>query len=256
MEVSFSFSALSLQDCASSANRLIRAIASKVQICFAVRINNIPAKLCPTRIHRSEIMQANVARLAHRQPVTSGFSREQTAELFRVARCGIQHKFGWRVTSAQHRSYQECSAEDDSKVQSVHDRKPHNQPNSYQCESFLRYTTVTDFGCSYQARQSRHQHNSAASIPGGEGVSLRWYRRACYELRTTSRDSLIRHVTRHVAKARVSFTRNPCVYWCPRWDSNPCYRRERAVSWAGLDDGDARRMTAPAARSPSPTLTI
>jgi hypothetical protein len=26
--------------------------------------------------------------------------------------------------------------------------------------------------------------------------------------------------------------------WCPRWDSNPCYRRERAVSWAGLDDGD------------------
>lgn len=27
--------------------------------------------------------------------------------------------------------------------------------------------------------------------------------------------------------------------WRPRWDSNPCYRRERAVSWAGLDDRDA-----------------
>lgn len=27
--------------------------------------------------------------------------------------------------------------------------------------------------------------------------------------------------------------------WRPRRDSNPCYRRERAVSWAGLDDGDA-----------------
>jgi hypothetical protein len=44
--------------------------------------------------------------------------------------------------------------------------------------------------------------------------------------------------------------------WCPRWDSNPCYRRERAVSWAGLDDRDAARMTAPAAPSPTPTLTI
>jgi hypothetical protein len=28
--------------------------------------------------------------------------------------------------------------------------------------------------------------------------------------------------------------------WRPRRDLNPCYRRERAVSWAGLDDGDAR----------------
>jgi hypothetical protein len=27
--------------------------------------------------------------------------------------------------------------------------------------------------------------------------------------------------------------------WRPRRDLNPCYRRERAVSWAGLDDGDA-----------------
>ena len=26
--------------------------------------------------------------------------------------------------------------------------------------------------------------------------------------------------------------------WRPQGDSNPCYRRERAVSWAGLDDGD------------------
>ena len=25
---------------------------------------------------------------------------------------------------------------------------------------------------------------------------------------------------------------------CPRRDLNPCYRRERPVSWAGLDDGD------------------
>ncbi len=27
--------------------------------------------------------------------------------------------------------------------------------------------------------------------------------------------------------------------WRPRRDSNPRYRRERAMSWAGLDDGDA-----------------
>jgi hypothetical protein len=27
--------------------------------------------------------------------------------------------------------------------------------------------------------------------------------------------------------------------WRPRRDSNPCYRRERAMSWTGLDDGDA-----------------
>jgi hypothetical protein len=27
--------------------------------------------------------------------------------------------------------------------------------------------------------------------------------------------------------------------WRPRRDLNPCYRRERPVSWAGLDDGDA-----------------
>jgi hypothetical protein len=26
--------------------------------------------------------------------------------------------------------------------------------------------------------------------------------------------------------------------WRPQGDSNPRYRRERAVSWAGLDDGD------------------
>ena len=25
----------------------------------------------------------------------------------------------------------------------------------------------------------------------------------------------------------------------PRRDLNPCYRRERPVSWAGLDDGDS-----------------
>ncbi len=29
------------------------------------------------------------------------------------------------------------------------------------------------------------------------------------------------------------------ILWRPRRDLNPCYRRERAVSWAGLDDGDA-----------------
>ena len=28
-------------------------------------------------------------------------------------------------------------------------------------------------------------------------------------------------------------------YWRPRRDLNPCYRRERPVSWARLDDGDA-----------------
>jgi hypothetical protein len=27
--------------------------------------------------------------------------------------------------------------------------------------------------------------------------------------------------------------------WRPRRDLNPCYRRERPVSWARLDDGDA-----------------
>ena len=26
--------------------------------------------------------------------------------------------------------------------------------------------------------------------------------------------------------------------WRPRRDLNPCYRRERPVSWAELDDGD------------------
>jgi hypothetical protein len=33
--------------------------------------------------------------------------------------------------------------------------------------------------------------------------------------------------------------------WRPRRDSNPCYRRERAVSWAGLDDRDfVRKLNA------------
>jgi hypothetical protein len=32
--------------------------------------------------------------------------------------------------------------------------------------------------------------------------------------------------------------------WRPRQDSNLCLRRERAVSWAGLDDGDVPKMTA------------
>jgi len=27
--------------------------------------------------------------------------------------------------------------------------------------------------------------------------------------------------------------------WRPQGDSNPCFRRERAVSWTRLDDGDA-----------------
>ena len=26
--------------------------------------------------------------------------------------------------------------------------------------------------------------------------------------------------------------------WRPQGDSNPCRRRERPVSWTGLDDGD------------------
>jgi hypothetical protein len=29
------------------------------------------------------------------------------------------------------------------------------------------------------------------------------------------------------------------LLWRPQGDSNPCRRRERPVSWAGLDDGDA-----------------
>jgi len=126
---SFNFSALPFQDCASVANRLFRGVSSKVQICIAVWVSNIAAKLCPTCINRSVIMQANVTRLAHRQSVTSWFSREQTAELFRVARCGIQHKFGCRVTSTQHRFYQECTAGDASKVQSVHDRSKNLTPS-------------------------------------------------------------------------------------------------------------------------------
>src|ERR1039458_5051799 len=36
--------------------------------------------------------------------------------------------------------------------------------------------------------------------------------------------------------------------WRPRRDLNPCYRRERAVSWAGLDDGDASIAGAEEAR--------
>ncbi len=31
--------------------------------------------------------------------------------------------------------------------------------------------------------------------------------------------------------------------WRPRRDLNPCRRRERPVSWARLDDGDAREAT-------------
>jgi hypothetical protein len=34
-------------------------------------------------------------------------------------------------------------------------------------------------------------------------------------------------------------TGNNSVDWRPRRDLNPCYRRERPVSWAELDDGDA-----------------
>ena len=30
------------------------------------------------------------------------------------------------------------------------------------------------------------------------------------------------------------------IDWRPQGDSNPRYRRERAVSWAGLDDGDSK----------------
>lgn len=30
--------------------------------------------------------------------------------------------------------------------------------------------------------------------------------------------------------------------WCPRRDSNPCYRRERAMSWARLDDEDTKKI--------------
>ena len=37
----------------------------------------------------------------------------------------------------------------------------------------------------------------------------------------------------------MAFNEVPDFCWRPRRDLNPCYRRERAVSWAGLDDGDA-----------------
>ena len=39
----------------------------------------------------------------------------------------------------------------------------------------------------------------------------------------------------------------PEKIWRPRRDSNPRYRRERAMSWAGLDDGDAVRAPKKAA---------
>ena len=31
---------------------------------------------------------------------------------------------------------------------------------------------------------------------------------------------------------------NPLIFWRPQPDSNRCYRLERAMSWAWLDDGD------------------
>jgi|HubBroStandDraft_4_1064222.scaffolds.fasta_scaffold34761_3 hypothetical protein len=40
--------------------------------------------------------------------------------------------------------------------------------------------------------------------------------------------------------SRVPIPLCPLFCWRPRRDLNPCYRRERAVSWAGLDDGDAQ----------------
>jgi hypothetical protein len=92
MGASFNFSALSFEDCAGVANRLFRGVSGKVQICIAVWVNNIAAKLCPTWIYRSVVMQANVGRLAQHKPVTSGFSRKQAAELLRVVRCGNWHK--------------------------------------------------------------------------------------------------------------------------------------------------------------------
>ncbi len=36
--------------------------------------------------------------------------------------------------------------------------------------------------------------------------------------------------------------RNSLICWRPQGDSNPRYRRERAVSWAGLDDGDVYKF--------------
>jgi hypothetical protein len=47
-----------------------------------------------------------------------------------------------------------------------------------------------------------------------------------------------REVQPRVHKNRKALQNNS-VEWRPRRDLNPCYRRERPVSWAGLDDGDA-----------------
>ena len=38
-------------------------------------------------------------------------------------------------------------------------------------------------------------------------------------------------------------SRPPRFAWRPQGDSNPCCRRERPVSLAGLDDGDAQKET-------------
>ena len=37
---------------------------------------------------------------------------------------------------------------------------------------------------------------------------------------------------------RVEFPKSLKLLWRPQGDLNPCCRRERPVSWTGLDDGD------------------
>ena len=49
--------------------------------------------------------------------------------------------------------------------------------------------------------------------------------------------------TRVRGKRRGATSSNPLIPWRPQRDSNPRYRLERAMSWAGLDDGDMSKAT-------------
>ena len=56
-----------------------------------------------------------------------------------------------------------------------------------------------------------------------------------------AREELLGNYHKFITAKRKGATANavtPRFDWCPQGDLNPRYRRERAVSWARLDDGD------------------